>query len=50
MAYYRLGIIDLKGEKYAQAIKEKILSQTTYPLRIKEFTFVSFFSSFYRDR
>ena len=46
MAYYRLGIIDLKGEKYAQAIKEKILSQTTYPLRIKEFTFDHFSQAF----
>jgi len=46
MAYYRLGIIDLKGEKYAQAIKEKILSQNTYPLRMKEFTFDHFALAF----
>jgi len=46
MAYYRLAIIDLKGEEYAQAIKEKILSQATYPLRMKEFTFDHFAKAF----
>ena len=46
MAYYRLGIIDLKGEKYEDAIKDKVLSQTTYPLRIKEFTFDHFSQAF----
>jgi len=46
MAYYRLGIIDLKGEKYADAIKEKTLSQATYPLRMKEFTFDHFAQAF----
>jgi len=46
IAYFRLGIINLKGEKYEQAVKEKVLSQTTYPLRIKDFTFDNFAQAF----
>jgi tetratricopeptide (TPR) repeat protein len=41
-----LGIIDLKGEKYEEAVKEKVLSQATYPLRIKDFTFDNFAQAF----
>ncbi|MCJ7789746.1 MAG: hypothetical protein MUP69_06105, partial [Candidatus Atribacteria bacterium] len=39
VAYYRLGIIDLKGKKYEQSIMEKTLAQNFYPLNIKDFTF-----------
>jgi tetratricopeptide (TPR) repeat protein len=46
MAYYQLALIDLKGEEYAEAIKDKILSQETYPLRIKDFTFDHFANAF----
>ncbi len=46
LAYYRLGIINLKGNKYEEAIKEKTLSQTTYPLRVKDFTFDNFAQAF----
>jgi len=46
IAYYQLGLIELKGEEYEKAIMEKILSQTTYPLRIKDFTFDNFAQAF----
>ena len=46
LAYYRLGLINLKDEKFEQAIKEKVLSQSTYPLRMKEFTFDNFAQAF----
>jgi len=46
IAYYRLAVVDLKGENYSQAIKGKALSQKTYPLRIKEFTFDHFSKAF----
>jgi len=46
IAYYRLGIIDLKGKEYEQAIMEKVLSQKFYPLYIKDFTFDNFAQAF----
>lgn len=46
IAYYRLGLIDLKGKGYEQAIMEKILSQKTYPLYIRDFTFDNFSQAF----
>lgn len=46
IAYYRLGIIDLKGKEYEQAIMEKVLAQTFYPLYIEDFTFDNFAQAF----
>lgn len=46
VAYYRLGIIDLKGKKYEQSIMEKTLAQNFYPLNIKDFTFDNFAQAF----
>lgn len=46
LAYYQLGLIELKGEEYEQAIKEKTLSQKTYPLYIEDFTFDNFAQAF----
>lgn len=46
IAYYRLGIIDLKGKKYEQSIMEKTLAQNFYPLNIKDFTFDNFAQAF----
>ncbi len=46
LAYYQLGLIELKGEEYEQAIKEKTLSQKTYPLYLKDFTFDNFAQAF----
>jgi len=46
IAYYQLGLIELKGKEYEKAIIEKVLSQTTYPLRIKDFTFDNFAQAF----
>ncbi len=46
IAYYRLGLIELKGEEYEKAIREKVLSQKTYPLYIKDFTFDHFAQAF----
>jgi tetratricopeptide (TPR) repeat protein len=46
VAYYRLGIIDLKGKKYEQSIMEKTLAQNFYPLDIKDFTFDNFAQAF----
>jgi len=46
IAYYRLGIIDLKGKEYEQAIMEKVLAQKFYPLYIKDFTFDNFAQAF----
>ena len=46
IAYYRLGLINLKGKEYEQAIMEKVLSQKYYPLYIKDFTFDNFAQAF----
>ncbi|OGD17129.1 hypothetical protein A2V47_07320 [Candidatus Atribacteria bacterium RBG_19FT_COMBO_35_14] len=46
IAYYRLGLINLKGKEYEQAIMEKVLSQKFYPLYIKDFTFDNFAQAF----
>ena len=46
IAHYRLGLIDLKGKEYEQAIMEKVLSQKFYPLYIKDFTFDNFAQAF----
>ncbi|KUK56351.1 MAG: Tetratricopeptide repeat protein [Atribacteria bacterium 34_128] len=46
IAYYRLGLIELKGKEYEQAIMKKTLSQKTYPLYIKDFTFDNFAQAF----
>jgi len=46
IAYYRLGLIDLKGKDYEKAIMEKVLSQKFYPLYIKDFTFDNFAQAF----
>jgi len=46
IAHYRLGLINLKGEEYEQAIMEKVLSQKFYPLYIKDFTFDNFAQAF----
>jgi len=46
IAYYRLGLIELKGKEYEKAIMEKVLSQKTYPLYIKDFTFDNFAQAF----
>jgi len=46
IAYYRLGIINLKGKEYEQAIMEKVLAQTFYPLYIEDFTFDNFAQAF----
>lgn len=46
IAYYRLGLINLKGKEYEQAIMEKALSQKFYPLYIKDFTFDNFAQAF----
>ncbi len=46
IAYYQIGLIELKGEKYEQAIKEKILSQQTYPFYQEDFTFDHFAQAF----
>jgi tetratricopeptide (TPR) repeat protein len=46
IAYYRLGLINLKGEEYEKAIMEKVLSQKFYPLYIKDFTFDNFAQAF----
>ena len=46
IAHYRLGLINLKGEEYEQAIMEKVLSQKFYPLYIKDFTFDNFARAF----
>lgn len=46
IAYYRLGLINLKGKEYEQAIMEKVLSQEFYPLYIEDFTFDNFAQAF----
>jgi len=46
IAYYRLGLINLKGKEYEQAIMEKVLSQKFYPLYIEDFTFDNFAQAF----
>lgn len=46
IAYYRLGIINLKGREYEQAIMEKVLSKKFYPLYIDDFTFDNFAQAF----
>jgi len=46
LAYYQIGLIELKGERYEQAIKEKSLSQQTYPLYLEDFTFDHFAQAF----
>ncbi len=46
IAHYRLGLINLKGEEYEQAIMEKVLSKKFYPLYIKDFTFDNFAQAF----
>ena len=46
IAYYRLGLINLKGKEYKQAIMEKVLSQKFYPLYIEDFTFDNFAQAF----
>ncbi len=46
IAYYRLGIIDLKGKEYEQAIMEKVLAQKFYPLYLEDFTFDNFAQAF----
>jgi tetratricopeptide (TPR) repeat protein len=46
IAHYRLGLINLKGKEYEQAIMEKVLSQKFYPLYIKDFTFDNFAQAF----
>lgn len=46
IAYYRLGLIDLKDKEYEKAIMEKVLSQKFYPLYIKDFTFDNFAQAF----
>ena len=46
IAHYRLGLINLKGKDYEQAIMEKVLSQKFYPLYLKDFTFDNFAQAF----
>jgi len=46
IAYYQLGLINLKDKKYEQSIMEKTLAQKYYPLNIKDFTFDNFAQAF----